>query len=301
MRSYRLVAPAAFSALLLACGGAQTTSEPCPVVAEADCPACAPCDDAGEHRNLHSVLWMQTALEFDRGTAQAYQLAALRLPDLVADTSVTASPEQVGTEGFEDLPPAIILDLDETVVDNSPYQAWLIQSGESYSTDTWNQWCEARDAEAVPGALEFLAFAEAQGVDIFYVSNRRAVVEQATIDNLVALGLDADADNVVLRGELDDGSAKSSRRLHVGETHRIVMLFGDNLGDFVDGYYDTVEGREALVADYGPWFGERWIVLPNPQYGSWVSALTHDEDVPDGGELDAIRSDLDAWSGPAGE
>ena len=221
-----------------------------------------------EHRNLHAVAWTQHAAEFRATAITVYAAAAARVDEALADPTWTAVVEQ--TEGFAALPPAIILDLDETVIDNSPYQAWLIATGRDFANDTWDLWCSAGSAPAIPGAVPFLQEMERRGVALFYVSNRDAVSEQATIDNLRALGLQADEANVMLRGELPGGSEKSARREAVAADHRVIMLFGDNLGDFVDHVNVSGEERDAIVERYASWWGERWFMLPNPQYGSWV-------------------------------
>jgi acid phosphatase len=198
------------------------------------------------------------------------------LAEGLADPTWTAAPEQTGD--FGDLPPAVVMDLDETVLDNSPYQAWLVETGGSYGSDTWVEWCEAREATVIPGALEFVQAAVDAGVTVWFVSNRPAETEEATRDNLEALGfgfaLTEDFDNVLLKREQEDwGSDKGTRRIVVAETHRVVLSIGDNLGDFVDGYKVSIEERDAIVADNLSYWGERWIVLANPTYGSWEQTL----------------------------
>lgn len=286
-----------------ACGGAAT--EPCPTVVDAvatEIPA-VPAASPAVHENFHAVLWTQTAVEYATGTIQTYRLAELRLAEGLADTSFSAAPEQ--TEGFEDLPPAVIMDLDETVLDNSPYQAWLVASGQSFSSDTWDAWCEAEQAGAVPGALEFVRYAVDNGVTVFFVSNRGAAVEEATRANLEALGfgfaLTDDFDNVLLKREQDDwGSAKGTRRIVVAETHRVVLSIGDNLGDFVDGYKVSTDERDAIMDANADAWGTRWIVLPNPQYGSWEGSLFGFDYALDRAAIDAAKlGALDAWQGPA--
>lgn len=266
--------------LLAACGGAQTT------------PDAQPAAPSLEHRNLHAVLWTQMAAEYDALAQQAWHAAGTHLEAALADPTWTAVVEQLDDGDIGDLTPAIILDLDETVIDNSGYQAWLIASGASYSSATWNEWCEAVEGTPVPGVVPFLQGMTERGVEIFYVSNRRAVVEDVTITQLEAFGLQTDADHVILRGEVDDGSDKGSRREVVIAEHRVIMLFGDNLGDFVDGVDVGLDGRDDIVAEYGGWWGQRWFMLPNAQYGSWVDAID------DGYQAEGLRDALDAWSGP---
>lgn len=298
-------------ATALACGGAPPCPAPMPVSAEAPA-ACAdtvpgaadaaPTPVGVAHPNLSAVLWTQTAVEFATLTTQTYRSAAVQLERGLADPTWTAAPEQSGDFGA--LPPAVVMDLDETVLDNSPYQAWMVSSGEGFSPDSWSAWCQAREAGAIPGALEFVRFAVDAGVTVFFVSNREAPDEEATRDNLVALGfgfaLRDDLDNVLLKREQDDwGSDKGTRRALIAERFRIVQSIGDNLGDFVDGYRVSPTERDAIVAANDGAWGVRWIVLPNPQYGSWESALFgHDYSRP-GAAIDAARLDaLEAWSGP---
>ena len=224
--------------------------------------------------NLDATLWVQTAAEYEAVARSVYVAALAQLPALLADSARSAAQEQGGD--FLALPPAVIMDVDETVLDNSPYQARLLVAGDSYSSDTWAIWVDERIAEAVPGALEFTTEAADLGITVFYVTNRRAHQEQATRDNLDALGfpLRSDIDVVLTRGEQPDWDGpKSSRRRVVASTHRVLMLVGDDLNDFVDVDGLTVAGRNEVAGRYSEYWGHRWRMLPNPTYGSWERAL----------------------------
>ncbi len=226
------------------------------------------------HELLNSVLWTQTSVEYRATALQSYRRGEEMLDRALGDPSWTAALEQTGD--FADLPPAVILDVDETVLDNSPYEARLIEQGLEYSTDTWNAWCREAAAAPVPGALEFTRYAADKGVTVFYVTNRRQVVEEATKRNLQEMGfpLDSETDTLQTRGEKPEwGSDKGPRRQEIGSRYRILLLIGDNLGDFVSGAEAPIGQREALAEKYSDYWGTRWIVLPNPQYGSWEGAL----------------------------
>ena len=75
------------------------------------------------------------------------------------------------------LPPAVILDIDETVLDNSYYQARQVRDNSAFAAETWDRWCLEARATAIPGALEFTRDAEKRGVTVFYITNRAAKVE----------------------------------------------------------------------------------------------------------------------------
>ena len=287
---------------LLACGGQQTVPCDCPVL-----PTTAESTNASpmapdsscrlvENRNLHAVAWTQTAVEFDGVTVSVYRGAIHALQAGVSDGWL-AAPEQ--TEAAADLPAAVVLDLDETVLDNAPYQAWLMMSRQSYSDTTWEDWCDDGAATLIPGALEYLRAAQNLGVATYFITNRSLACEAATIENLNALGIEATADTVITRGEINTGSDKGARRAHVAQTHRIIQLVGDNLGDFVDGYNGTLEHRERLYDAHRDRWGREWIVLPNPQYGSWPRSF--DDGNAETCDLDDMGARLNVWSGPVGE
>ncbi len=286
--------------VLIACGGAQTAVD-CPTTEPGlVCPEPTICEPVPAHGNLNAVLWVQTSAEFATGSIQDFRTAELRLAEGLQDPTWTAAPEQQGD--FGDLPPAVIMDLDETVLDNSAYQAWLVQTGQSFSSDTWLEWCESRAATAIPGALEFVQAAVDSDVTVFFVSNRPAAAEEATRDNLEALGfgfaITDDFDNVLLKREQEDwGSEKGTRRIVVAQTHRIVLSIGDNLGDFVDGYKVSTDERDQIVLDNMSFWGERWIVLANPTYGSWEQTLyDFDYGRDQGAIFDGKVDDVDAWA-----
>ena len=224
--------------------------------------------------NLDATLWVQTASEYRAVARSVYLAAGDDLSLLLADSANSAALEQEGD--FSRLPAAVILDVDETVLDNSPYQARLLVSGEQYSSDTWAAWVDERIAEPVPGALEFANGAARLGITVFYVTNRRASQESATRQNLSALGfpLQDDLDVVLTRDERPEWNReKSSRRRFVADTHRVLMLVGDDLNDFVDVDGLSVAERNAVAERYRGYWGERWRMLPNPTYGSWERAL----------------------------
>jgi len=223
-----------------------------------------------------ATLWAQEAAEYDALTLGVYRSATRALDALLADRSMSASLEQLETGDYQDLPPAVILDVDETVLDNVAYQARLILDEDEYGSETWTAWCEERAAVPVPGALELCRAADARGVAVFYVTNRRANVDEATTDNLRLQGfpLSDDEDRVLTRGEREGWTGdKTSRRAFVAERYRVVAMFGDNLGDFVDIEDLGSEERDARVAAHADWWGQRWFVLPNPMYGSWDGTL----------------------------
>ena len=173
----------------------------------------------------------------------------------------------------------MVLDIDETVLDNSPYQARLVRDGLEYSDPTWDAWVEERRATPVPGVLEFARAAQARGVTLVYISNRAVHLKQATLDNLRSAGLPVADDSVflglgtVVEGCDQHGSEKDCRRRLAGRNYRVLMQFGDQLGDFVHIPANTPQARQGLLEEYDDWFGERWWMLPNPTYGSWEPAL----------------------------
>jgi 5'-nucleotidase (lipoprotein e(P4) family) len=222
---------------------------------------------------FHALTWMQTAAEYRLAARQAYRLAVRQLEVGLADKLWTADLKQLDAGGFADKPPAVILDADETVLDNSAYNARLVLDGATYTRDRWHAWVLEQRADAVPGAGAFLRGAVARGVKVFYITNRTDDERDATIGNLQRLGLPADADTVLTLTDPQEAD-KVARRAFVAGKYRIVLLIGDNLADFccgMNGYRqadrnDSAEATERL-------FGERWIVLPNPVYGDWQRPL----------------------------
>ncbi|MCY0994926.1 hypothetical protein OV203_47805 [Nannocystis sp. ILAH1] len=229
--------------------------------------------DGATNDMLFAVAWLQTSAEYEASALQAYGAAGPALERALADTAWTAAVEQQGD--FSALPPAIIVDVDETVLDNSAYQARLVASGGEFAPDTWNAWIEERKATGVPGAAAFLSAAAAKGVRVFYVSNRDVPQAEPTRDNLARLGFPdtANLDTFYFRDPARGWKEKSPRRAEVAKKHRVVLMFGDNLFDFVDKDHPTLVERAALVRDHAAWWGTRWFVLPNPMYGSWDDAL----------------------------
>jgi len=249
--------------VLISASCAARTSAPAPAAATA------------AHENLNAVLWMQTSLEYEASALQAFRLAQLQLDAALADPAWTAALEQQGDSAT--LPTAVIVDVDETVLDNSYYQARLVRDRAVFTTPAWDAWVAEGRATAVPGAVAFSQYAAKKGVTVFYVSNRTANLEEPTRRNLAALGfpLTESVDTVLVRGERPEwsASAKGPRRQFVAGTYRIVMLIGDDLGDFVVDASGTPAERHARAAAQSDWWGRRWIMIPNPTYGSWERAI----------------------------
>jgi acid phosphatase len=225
------------------------------------------------------ALWASESAEFTAVALQTYATAQRRLVDALADPTWTASVEQ--TEDYEDLPPAIIVDLDETVLDNRPFQMGLIREGIEFDEAAWNAWIQQASVEAIPGALGFLQHAHRLGVEIFYVTNRSHVVEDATRRNLEKLGLpvNEELDTVLTKYEQPQWTReKSNRRKLIRGRYRVLLILGDNLGDFVTERRFSRGGRRQTVIDHQEMWGTKWFMLPNPLYGGWVSATIEERD-----------------------
>jgi acid phosphatase len=231
------------------------------------------------HELINATLWAQTALEHHALALQTFRQARSILDRALKDRKWTAATEQTGS--FGKLPPAVIVDIDETIVDNSAYEARRIYADDDFELKSWTEWVKEVRSTALPGALEFARYARSRGVTMFYVTNRESDVEESTIRNLQALGFTADKATVMCKGE-ESGwtSDKSSRRKEVASHHRILLLMGDDYGDFMSGARQSVTQRQAAAQPFESNWGEKWLVLPNAMYGSWEGALYNFESVP---------------------
>lgn len=206
-----------------------------------------------EH-SVQALLWQQRAAEYKALCHQAYNIAKLRIDALANKQHIK--------------PIAIVTDIDETVLDNSPYNARMVKSDSGYTSKSWISWGKERRARVVPGALDFFNYANKKGVTIFYLSNRYNVQKSETIDNLKKAGFpNVDETHVLLR---TNSSGKQARRDIISKTHQIVMLLGDNLSDFSEDFdKQPSKKRNALVLEKKKSFGNNFIVFPNPMYGDW--------------------------------
>jgi acid phosphatase len=264
------------AALLAGCAGAPGPRQS-PVAAAPAAPAGPAAND-----NLNAVAWTQTAVEHDLIYREVYRQASEKLAAALKDPKWDALPKSDRKGKLKGLKPAVIVDVDETVLDNSPYQARLIQAGGDFNEATWAQWCREKAAKPLPGAVDFARLAAKRGVTVFYLSNRAQDLNEVTLENLREAGFPIAGDQVflglgtVVEGCEQNGSEKGCRRELVGRKYRVLMQFGDQVGDFVD-VLNTPEGRRTAVEPYLDWIGERWFVLPNPTYGSWEPALFNNE------------------------
>ena len=224
---------------------------------------------------VDSVLWAGTAVEHDGAILQAYRVARSMLGKALRDRNWTAAIEQQG-HSFRKLPPAIIMDLDETILDNSPFEARRAEHSGPDDDIAWQAWVREAKAQALPGALEFTSYAHSRGVTIFYVTNRVVSLKAATRANLEKDGFPFDPriDTLYCAGQQPDwGTDKATRRAEIARHFRILLLFGDDLGDFLSGAANPISRRRELAAPYQDRWGTKWIALPNAMYGSWEAAL----------------------------
>jgi len=204
-------------------------------------------------------LWQQRSAEYRALCFQAYNMARLRLDEAL---------KQPG-----DKPLAVITDIDETVLDNSPYDAMRAAKNQEFDPKTWKAWTGKAIADTVPGAPAFFKYAASKGVAVFYITNRDEDERAPTLRNLLLYNMpNANDAHLLLR---QTSSSKEARRQHVLKTHNVVLLCGDNLPDF-DLLYDNKpaeQNRQAVTDQLKKDFGSKYIVIPNPSYGDFEGAF----------------------------
>jgi len=240
----------------------------------------SPSADAKLENNLTMAMaWKQTAAEYRALYHQGFNLARLRV-------ELALAQKQDGT-----LPLAIISDVDETLLLANDYWGYLIEQEQDFFDDAiWDRWVAENRAVASPGALEFLEFCVANGVEIFYVTNRDQgdSTVQLALDNLNAVGFPS-VDRAHLR-VLRETSNKEQVQQQIREDHEVVVLLGDNLNDFARRYYSTdLEQRLSLMEEDRERYGRDYILFPNPTDGHWIRAIFGDSEPP---PSDANRSIL---------
>jgi 5'-nucleotidase (lipoprotein e(P4) family) len=209
-----------------------------------------------------AVLWQQLSGERIALSYQAFALARMLLDqDLKVNRRIRK-------------PRAVIVDLDETILDNSRYWGELLKNKLHYPQGR-DEWLNRAEAPATPGSVEFLRYAVSRGVETFYITNRSAPLKQVTAAHLKRLGFPNVTDQTLLMHTDPNNPSKEARRQRVGAKYRIVLLMGDNLVDFSDVFDSsrTIDGRIAAVDQNKAQFGSRFIVLPNPMYGNWENAI----------------------------
>lgn len=216
-------------------------------------------DELVARENMMATNWYQTSGEARALYLQGYNVATQRLKEYLKTPHTK--------------PYSIVLDLDETVLDNSPYQAENITLGRGYDSKSWDEWVNMKKAKAVPGAKEFLQFADKNGIKIYYISDRTESQLEATIENLRAEGIPVQANDSVLLKNKDDKSGKVNRREYVKNHTQLIMLFGDNLSDFDLFSSKSIDERNAKVEELSKEFGDRFIIFPNPLYGAFETAI----------------------------
>lgn len=235
-------------------------------------------DNSVQAQSMLAVLYAQSSAEYEANNLQTFAGAKLALEKALVNKNWTAAIEQ--KEDFSEKPPAVILDIDETVLNNIPFQARAIIKGESYPNG-WVEWMLEEASTSVAGVSEFLKYADSKGIKIFYVTNRIAIAEEATRNNLKKLGLPFDTDRDVLLMKNENGwtSDKVSRRELIAQDYRILLLIGDQLGDFIslDEATAGMDSRKEIAAKYEEMWGKKWFIITNPIYGRWEASIYNNE------------------------
>lgn len=231
---------------------------------------------------LDAVLWTQTSIEHEMIYRQLFANATRQLDVALADPSWDALP--FPPRNLQGLPPAVVVDIDETLLDNVPLNARDIINNQVYSYERWNTWVDQAKAEALPGSVAFLQAAEQKGIKVYYLTNREHSQVAATVKNLRLRGFPVESGEQVLAASTPTGQCESAgygkncRRQWVASHARVLLMAGDSMGDFVQAEHNTLQAQRQAVAPYAGWLGQRWFLLPNPTYGNWYSAPYGDDE-----------------------
>ncbi|BED91377.1 hypothetical protein PspMM1_38450 [Pseudoalteromonas sp. MM1] len=222
-----------------------------------------------------SVLWQTTSKEYQALTTYMYQQA---------QTAVAQLPRSATNW-------VAVMDVDETVLDNSAYQKQTELSGKGYTPDTWQAWVKSENATLVPGAKSFIEALYKQGGKVALITNRDKANDEHTWNNLKAVGLPITVENTCLMGRSEadktavDGkhfiNDKDLRRQQITkgtadcftpkgtqnnwqQPYVIKFQIGDNIEDF-----SGITQESANIEALQPKLGKSLFLLPNPMYGSW--------------------------------
>jgi 5'-nucleotidase (lipoprotein e(P4) family) len=210
-------------------------------------------------QSVDAVIYQHASAEAYRLFEQGYELARIRLDE--------------NLKRAHELPPAVIVDVDETVLDNSPYQVTCAAKGLAFDPVTWTAWCNKASAKALPGAVKFLDHAKAQGCTVFYITNRNEAEKAATVRNLLNEGFPfADDAHVMVMGTSSD---KTDRRARVAADHYVALLVGDQLTDMDQRFKARATERDlATPIGIQDSLSRYFVLLPNPMYGTWLDVVT---------------------------
>ncbi len=206
-----------------------------------------------------SIQWIQSD-EYNLLCYQIYQSAKNNINNLMLNKSFSTMLEQNHTKN---LPPAIVTDIDETILSNLEFQKELLKKGEAFSYDAWEKYIKRKTATAITGAINYYRYLSKKGIKIIYISNRTIRTKEETFELLKELGYPIEKENLLLQYEKEDWNKnKASRRAYIAKKYRVIQMFGDHLGDFVETNEEAIANKDK--------FGKSWFLLPNPMYGTWL-------------------------------
>ena len=266
--------------VVLATGCAQKTEEKKEENKSGDNKITLTYDQLRSRENTMGTLWYQNAAEVDALYQQGYNVATNKLKELLKQPT--------------NKPYSIVLDIDETVLSNIPFQVKMVKDGTAFNPKLWDEWVQKAEAKPVAGAKEFLQFADKNKVQIYYISDRTDAQVDATIKNLEAQGLPVQGrDHLMFKKEGD--KSKEGRRQEVLKHTNLVMLFGDNLVDFAEFSTKSEADRDKMFEQLKAEFGDKFIIFPNPMYGSWESAVYQGEKKDGKGQSEARLNALKGY------
>ena len=259
--------------VVLATGCAQKTEEKKEENKSGDNKITLTYDQLRSRENTMGSLWYQNAAEVDALYQQGYNVATSKLKELLKQP--TSKPYSI-------------------VLSNIPFQVKMIKDGTAFNPKLWDEWVQKAEATPVAGAKEFLQFADKNKVQIYYISDRTDAQVDITIKNLEAQGLPVQGrDHLMFKKEGD--KSKEGRRQEVLKHTNLVMLFGDNLVDFAEFSTKSEADRDKMFEQLKAEFGDKFIIFPNPMYGSWESAVYQGEKKDAKGQSEARLNALKGY------
>ena len=211
------------------------------------------CNQENNSKKEHSLHWHKNSGEYVALCHQAFNIAKLKL-----DNAINKNYSKKL---------AVVIDIDETILNNTPYNEMLIDSSKTFNQKSWSKWVNKKIATPVPGSLKFLNYAELMGVELIYLSNSKIENYNPTMENLISAGFPFDDKTIMLLR--DENTEKTSRRNSLSD-YEIILMLGDNLSDFSSIFENksNIE-RTKSVDSLSNMFGDKFIIIPNLIYGDW--------------------------------